>query len=386
MVTVHRTIKFIKKTKRSFIRHMINMPGWKTDRKLVVFESDDWGSIRMPSKEVYKNLLKFGDKVDSDPFTRYDSLACEEDVSLLIDILIKYKDYKGNYPVMTANFAVANPDFDKIQTSDYSKFYYEPFTETLKKYPEHKRSFELLQHGTKQNVFLPQLHCREHLNVMRWLKHLQGGKSDVVTAIRNRMISTGNSYTQVNKYAYMDAFNYDTKEEVYMLLSALKEGIKLFKQIFGYSSKSFIAPCYIWSSELEKELANNEIEYIQGSKIQLLPQKTEGTKTLGKKWHYIGQVNRYNQIYLIRNCQFEPSWNQDIDWVNNCLWDIATAFKWKKPAIISTHRLNYIGYIVKSNRDKNLKLLSLLLSQIIRIWPDVEFITSVELGEMIKWN
>jgi hypothetical protein len=279
---------------------------------------------------------------------------------------------------------MANPDFDKIEASGYHAFYYEPFTETYKKYPEHKGAFALWQQGIKQNIFFPQFHCREHLNVTRWMKHLQEGKSDLATAFKNRMISTGNSFTPLNKYAYMDAFNYDLKEELYILNAALKEGTALFKRIFGYASKSFIASCYIWSSELEQELAANAIEYIQGSMIQLLPQETEGTKYLGKKWHFIGQVNRYNQIYLQRNCAFEPSWNQNIDWVNKCLWEIATAFKWYKPATISTHRLNYIGYIDESNRDKNLKLLALLLSEIINIWPDVEFITSVELGELIR--
>lgn len=374
----------MKKTKRKIVQNLINIRGWTTERKLVIIESDDWGSIRIPSRQVYETLLKAGDKVDSDPFTRYDSLASESDLSLLFDILTKYKDRNGKYPVITANCAVANPDFDKIKASGCRKYYYEPFTETLKKYPEHKRSLELWQQGIEENLFFPQLHCREHMNVIRWMKHLQEGKSDVETAFENRMISTGNSITPVNKYAYMDAFNYDIKEELYTLNAIVKEGTELFKRIFGYSSKSFIASCYIWGNDFEKQLANNGIEYIQGSNVQLLPQKTEGTKTLGKKRHYIGQVNRYNQIYLMRNCRFEPSWNQDFDWVNNCLREIATAFKWNKPATISTHRLNFIGYIDKNNRDKNLKLLSMLLSEIIKTWPTVEFITSVELGEMMR--
>jgi hypothetical protein len=38
-------------------KHYINSRGWKTKRKIVVIESDDWGSIRMPSKSVVE-LLK----------------------------------------------------------------------------------------------------------------------------------------------------------------------------------------------------------------------------------------------------------------------------------------------------------------------------------------
>lgn len=381
---IMKIIKSIKKAKRNIENNLTNMPGWRTDRKLVIIESDDWGSIRMPSREVYEKLLKIGDKVDRDAFCKYDSLASESDLFLLFDTVMKFKDLKGNYPVITANCAVANPDFDKIRASGFSRFYSEPFTETLLRYPEHRKSFEIWQQGINQKIFFPQLHCREHLNVTRWMKHLKEERRDVTTAFDNRMISTGNSFNSANAYAYMDAFNYDSKNELHTLNSILREGLDLFKLIFGYYSKSFIASCYIWGSHLEKELGDNGVGYLQGSNIQLLPQKTEGTKTLGKKRHYIGQANRYNQIYLIRNCTFEPSWNRNIDWVNNCLREIATAFKWNKPATISTHRLNFIGYIDQSNRDKNLKLLSLLLSGIIKSWPDVEFITSVQLGEMIR--
>jgi len=55
----------------------------------------------------------------------------------------------------------------------------------------------------------------------------------------------------------------------------------------------------------------------------------------------------------------------------------------KKPALISSHRLNYIGYIDENNRKKNLRQLKTLLSEVIKRWPDVEFLTSDQLGETI---
>ena len=35
---------------------IMQVPGFRTGRKIVVFESDDWGSIRMPNKLVYDQL------------------------------------------------------------------------------------------------------------------------------------------------------------------------------------------------------------------------------------------------------------------------------------------------------------------------------------------
>ena len=85
----------------------------------------------------------------------------------------------------------------------------------------------------------------------------------------------------------------------------------------------------------------------------------------------------------MRNCAFEPSENPTKDWINSCLKEIEISFKWKKPAIISTHRVNYIGFINQKNRDTNVPLLKGLISQILKKWPTVEFMTSDELGKLI---
>lgn len=377
-------IEYLKKKKRQAYENIININGWKTDRKLVVMESDDWGSIRIPSRIVYDDLLKSGDRVDQDPFTRYDALESEKDISELAEVLKKFKDCQGNNPVMTTNFAVANPDFDKIKENGFQSYYYEPFIRTYERYPEHKQAFSLIKDCVEQNIFCPQLHCREHLNVNRWMKDLRAGKSDVKQAFDHRMISIWKSFAKDNPYAYMDSFNYHTEKELSGLKDILFEGANLFNNIFGYPSQSFIASCYIWGREIEDAAAELGIDYIQGDRYQLIPQKGGRDADLRRKSHYIGEKNRNAQIYLMRNCTFEPSWDQRIDWVDRCLSQISTAFKWQKPATISTHRLNYIGYIDVKNREKNLKLLELLFTKITQIWPDMEYLSSAELGRMIR--
>ena len=59
------------------------------------------------------------------------------------------------------------------------------------------------------------------------------------------------------------------------------------------------------------------------------------------------------------------------------------AFAMGKPAIISTHRINYIGGIFPSNRDANLKLLNSILKYLVKKWPEVEFMASDTLGDLI---
>jgi hypothetical protein len=58
---------------------------------------------------------------------------------------------------------------------------------------------------------------------------------------------------------------------------------------------------------------------------------------------------------------------------------IEIAFKWGKPAIIGTHRINFTGRLDLEQRNRNLEMLDMLLKEIIQKWPDVEFISSAEL-------
>jgi len=180
----------------------------------------------------------------------------------------------------------------------------------------------------------------------------------------------------------MDAFNYYGPEFDGLLETIISDAVSLFHDLFGYESKSFVPSCYVWNGSLENILKKHNIDYIQGSHYQLVP-TDQGYSRFDKKKHTIGERNRYNQIYLVRNCEFEPSWGNASWAVDLCLAQINNSFKWKKPATISTHRLNYVGYIDQSNRDQNLQLLHRLLSEVLKRWPDVEFITSVELGNII---
>ena len=72
--------------------------------------------------------------------------------------------------------------------------------------------------------------------------------------------------------------------------------------------------------------------------------------------------------------------------MDSCLKEIKTAFTWRKPAIIASHRVNFIGYINPDNREQNLKLLVELLRKIVKKWPEVEFMTSDQLGKLMEDN
>ncbi len=366
-------------------RNLINVLGFRTDRQIIVIESDDWGSIRMPSRPVYDTLLKENYRVDECPYCKYDSLANADDLSSLFEVLTAFKDKNGRSPIITANTVVANPDFEKIRASGFQNYYYEPFTETLNRYSSHSRVFDLWNEGIVENIFHPQFHAREHLNVNRWMTSLQCDDKLTHKAFDNQMISISSlAATPDNKSAFMDSFNFNKEEEIDFLAQNVKEGLELFNSIFGFSSKSFIGSCYIWDQNLEKVLSENGVSYLQGVVVHKQPIISESASDFKLKYHYLGQENRFKQRYLLRNVFFEPSHNPNFDWIGDCMNRIETAFRWGKPATISVHRLNFIGHIDSENRQNNLSLFKMLLNRILLVYPNVEFMTSDELGDLIS--
>lgn len=372
----------IAKIKNELRRCWINLPGWRTHRKIVVIESDDWGSIRMPSKQVFKKCLSAGYRVDKIAYERFDSLASQDDLELLFEVLSRHIDHKGNSAVITANVLTSNPDFEKIKASDYREYYYELITDTFEKYPNHGNCFNLWEKGKEEGVFFPQSHGREHLNVSLFMKALREGDKDALFGFEHGMpgcipkcdTKGGNKYVETLRYLDQS----DKENKLYIIA----EGLDLFEKLFGFCSKSFIPPNHIWNPDYNELISSLGVKYYQGRRKmkEILP---DGTVKLHS--HKLGEENEFGQKYLIRNATFEPALSHSgEDSVDKCLKDINIAFRMKKPAIICSHRLNYVGFIDPDNRDKNLTLLNKLLKNIIKKWPEVEFMNSVELGSLIE--
>ncbi len=372
------------KIKKIASRNLINIPGFRTDRKIIVFESDDWGSIRMASKEVSNSFKNKGFEIDSCPYDNNDRIESNRDLEALLEVLSSVKNNKGDNPKFTLNNIVANPDFNKIEESNFETYYNEPFPTTLGRYSNTHKVMDLYKEGLDKKLFQIQFHGREHLNIENWMNRLNDKHESTIQAFNNKMLSIHKSGNISGRKHSLDAFgNYSIGNGIYSYEKIINEGLELFNDIWDFTPKSFIAPCYIWNTNIEPILMKEGIKYIQGSYVQIVPVEKKGAK-IDKKYHYTGQRNKIGQIYLVRNVSFEPTENGNDFNLNRTLRDIEISFKYKKPAIISTHRVNYIGSINSKNRESNLVLLKKLFYEIVKKWPNVEFMSSDELGEAIS--
>ena len=364
-------------------KELHNMFGWRTKRHLVVIESDDWGTIRMPSREVYEEFLRRGIRVDRDPYCRYDNLATKHDLENLFEVLQSVRDKNGHPAVITANTLSANPVFDKIKESEFTQYYFEPFTETMKRDAAYADAFAMWKEGMSAGVFHPQSHGREHLYVKKWLDVLRQGESSTRTAFD--LGTWGLTYLAdptIDTY-YMGAFNSGLEADITEFEVIIDDALRMFLEIFGYESKSFIATTYEWSPKIEPALIRNGVRYIQGEFAQKIPHGDD-CKVEWQKRGFQGTRTPNGLIRLLRNCNFEPSVRPEYDYFSDCMKRVEIAFRWGKAANICAHRVNFIGSIDSANTDRNLPEFQRLLQEIVKRWPDVEFVTSDQLGEIIE--
>ncbi|QAA81299.1 hypothetical protein EI546_05955 [Aequorivita sp. H23M31] len=365
-------------------RNLVNGIGWRSPRKIVVFESDDWGMIRMASKEAQENFIKNGYKIDECPYNLNDRLENDEDIESLSKVLLSVKDSRDNPAKFTINNIVANPDFEKIKKENFEKYYYEPFTKTLERQTDSQNVLSLFKEGISKNIFQPQLHGREHINLRLWFQRLQHGDPVTIDAFKQKMYSVHKRGIVSGRRFNLDAFGNKTLTgDFFNYPDLIREAQQIFKETWGIQSQSFIAPCYTWHSSLEKFLKEEGVRYLQGTYVQIEP-VDNATFKFKKKYHYTGQRNKLGQYFLVRNCNFEPTEFGPHNAVKNALKEIELSFAYRKPAIISSHRVNYIGSLHPVNRRENLKLLKTLLEEIVKRWPDVEFMSSDILGSIIS--
>lgn len=353
----------------------INLLSKKVSKRIVVFESDDWGSIRMPSKLVLDKLLT-NNVISQSPYARYDSIATDDDWNALLETLTSFKDDLSNYPVFTQNFIMANPDFEKIKSNNFSSYFDEPFDKTIKNYKHTKDYLTILDQAISSKIVKPQFHGNQHVNIFKWLNLLQ--KKD-----KNALLSFDQKTYFIDNFgkSIFASYDYNSIEELPFHEKSLKDGLDSFREYFDFSSDTMIFPNYIWSKHHLNYISNFGVKGIQGTKIQNIPRDKLG---YSRKIRCNGYLNDFDQITLVRNCFFEPSSSKSGNSVDNCIKSIDNAFMNKVPAVVSTHRLNYIGRLSETNRKNNLKKLKELLTQITKKWPDVVFMSSDELVNLYR--
>jgi hypothetical protein len=353
--------------------------GWRSADKILVIESDDWGSIRTSSAAAYRRLVARGYAMERSCWS-VDALETDEDLEALYGVLERFRDARGRPACITANMVMANPDFAAIRRSGFEEYVYEPAASTLAASSERQNVAALWREGMQRRLFRPQFHAREHVRWRAWLGALRSGSAEALETLDLGMCGVPRAVSKEKQSFFEPVYIGASADESRALdvRAMVREGVRLFEGQFGFRSLSTVAPNCVWTDTTEQAWAESGVRYIQGAFLQY------GQAGRRPRGHYLGQRTRHNGRYLVRNATFEPARQLRGEPWRGCLAQIARAFRFGIPAIVSSHRVNYVGSIVAANRKRGLDQLGRLLASVVSRWPEVHFLSSAELGYMIE--
>jgi len=307
-------------------------------------------------------------------------MESNRDMESLFDVLTSVKDCKGNHPVFTFLMNLANPDFKRIVDSDFDQYFYETFDQTLKRYPLSDNVIKLYHQGINQKVIDPQFHGREHVQISAWMKCLKSRDNLVRFSFANEFFHLpAGPYMEPVPGDFAEAFNFGDANEIKLQEEVIQSGIEIHKKLWDVKPIYFTAPSMIYNSALEKSLTQEGIKIMD---VPLMRNEPLGGGKSRRRLQYFGQRTKSNGFYVNRNAVFETNL-QNVS-IDSCLKQISFAFSCKKPALISNHRASFVGGIIETNRTNGLKQLKQLLNSITKHWPDVEFINTRELLNILS--
>lgn len=369
--------------KQSVLNNLKNIWGWRTSRKILVLAVDDYGNVRLDSPQARVRLDHAGLKILS-RFDAYDTLETSEDLEMLFDALLSVKDKNGRHAVFTPFAVPCNIDFERIALENHVTYQYELLPVTFEKLAArdsqaYTGAWNLWQEGLAKGLMTPQFHGREHLNLKIFEEKLALKDHEIMSCLENRSYTSISDleYPTINYTAAFDFWKFDENKRFAKIIT---DGLDAFERVFGYRSTHFTPPGGREHHAIHQHLKDAGVEYID---TPLIKEEHLGLGKYNKSINWTGKKNKSGVTYSVRNVVFEPTHNRGFEWVNFALKQIEAAFRWHRPAIVSSHRVNYCGHISLKNRQAGIDSLKRLLQEVVTRWPDVEFMSYSNLMDML---
>ena len=369
---------------RRILDNLKNLPGWRTRRKLVVFNVDDYGNIRLASRAAGERLGQAGVALTG-RFDQLDTLETRADLEALFEVLDSVRDSTGRGAVFTPYTLSANPDFAALRADPDSwpaEALPDSFTRLAAEDPQaYDGTWAMWHEGIDRGLFQPEFHGREHLNLRLLMRKLARRDADVMANLQADSMAGLKADPDLPGVGFTHAFGLADRSDLAQHREIIADGIACFARIFGRPATCFTPPAQRLHPELKGFVAEHGIRAIDRP-LHAVQQIDRGRTR--RAFHVMGRKRGRDHVTLVRNVMFEPNLAPCRDEVARALGLIEAAFRWGKPAMISSHRVNFCGHIDPANRKAGLAALKRLLDAILRRWPDAEFLGAGELAQQIE--
>jgi hypothetical protein len=369
--------------KRKLLDNLKNIPGWHTPEKLVVFAVDDYGNVRLDSKAARDQMAAAGLDLRG-RFDHFDTLETRQDLEALFEVLTSVADAGGRSAIFTPYVLSANADFDAMLAGE-PRYRYEPLPRTFERLtatqPQaYDGAWGLWREGMRLGLLRPQFHGREHLNVELLERKRRAGDQALTINLENRSMAGLSGEPALPGVGFTHAYGLWDRSEIERHREIIADGLKLFEQVFGFRSQTFTPPAQKLHPDLYPWVESQGVRAID--KPLYCVRRLDRERTM-REFNTLGRRRGQGHLSIVRNVVFEPTNDLAFDSVGLALDQVAAAFRWRKPALISSHRVNFCGHIDQENRRLGLDALRRLLTGIVQRWPDVKFVGADELASIM---
>ena len=164
-----------------------------------------------------------------------------------------------------------------------------------------------------------------------------------------------------------------------VLRAAITEEANLFGACFNVRPRVAVATTFVWTEEVEAAWAKEGIDVIITPGARYTCRDATGKPGGEDKRMVNGELSKNGQIYLVRDIYFEPMLGHTPERLVN---DAKERARLGRPCLVEMHRFNFIGAAEKC--DTSLRVLETALEQLQHAFPEIRFMTSLELADAIR--
>ena len=304
--------------------------------KAVVLESDDWGLCAWSADEQALRVLADTPTFRSPAGRRYagSTLESADDVRTLAATLAEFRGGDGFPPVWQANTVVANPDYAALHAPLFEcesvPLCDHPLTPSRWQRPG---MWDEVAAAREAGVWWPELHGLHHIPETAWLTALRRGLADARRAHEQ----------QSAVCASVEASGeHDPSEPALDRTRRLELAVAKFETLFGRRPASFCPPDYRWDEHTETDATRLGIRTLQG-KGEHHGARFPRLRRLFLRQRWPGDWSA--RLEMPPRIAFEPcSAETNAARVGAAAVHRAAREAWRRgqPAVISTHRANYV--------------------------------------------
>ncbi len=344
-----------------------SMVDWRAIQSVAI-HSDDWGLCgflpeSMILDEAQIELINPG---NFPPVYWTSTLEDSNDVNELASVLAKYLDRDGNPAVFQANYITSS-----LQSTPDGWLEYD----IPEFHPAYQRPgmWNAVNSAIEAGVWVPELHGTWHYNPLQM--------KSIVTG--NRKLEELNNAGLLLFPDCMSAFELGLEADRKVIEDDLDRSVGIFKDLFGTLPHSMIAPDYVWYRNDENLWKSTGLRAVQAKIEQRRPNQNKYTGHVMKMFERgIRRISEKQLYYIERNCRLESLQHSDRDaTISKCYDDVLTSWNRGEPAVVETHRINFVS-TDPDLQNIGLSALDNLLSKIET--QDVTWLCDDEIAQLSK--